>query len=389
LGRLVPALIIPEGALERDSAERSKSMKSFLFLRGLPIGVLLVSMGIVRVVHAQNIEKFDVPGASETAPEAVNESGRIIGKFVNSDRSTHAFVRSPFGRLTTFDAPSTGDDPTWATTIPLAINAAGEIAGAVSGVHDGVLGGRGFVRDVHGRITEFDVAPGIVETRAQTINDQGWVGGTFVDASYQQHGFVRSPWGAIRTFEMPAIVPFVRQVRPNGTVIGVSEQPLGFFHGFVREPNGTVSIFEGPDLNPAAGGLVCPRCGGTLVTAATASGESVGYYVADYNIIRGFVRRLDGTVSNLDVPGATSTWPEALNLEGSIAGEYTSPAPVGSRNFLLLRNGTLESFDVPGGDLVQVSALDSENRVIGTFTDAAGRHGFIRRPRAACGHFHF
>ena len=52
-------------------------------------------------------------------------------------------------------------------------------------------------------------------------------------------------------------------------------------------------------------------------------------------IFEGWARNPDGTFSNLDVPGAIRTQPEASNFEGSVAGEYTNPGPFAQHGFLL------------------------------------------------------
>lgn len=364
-------------------------MKPFSGFGCLRIALLFAAVGIPRAVHAQSIETFDAPGSSATSPAAVNEFGRITGSFQDAGRRSHGFVRSPFGTFTTFDAPSPGNDATGANTIPLAINSAGQIAGGVYAARDGVLVERGFVRNEYGTITEFDAAPGALQTTAQAINAHGWIGGTYLDASYNTHGFVRSPRGAISTFDTPPSVTFVREIRPNGSVIGAFQMPLGFFQGFVREADGTVSSFEGPDLSHETGGVGCGKCGGTYTTAATPTGHSVGFYGATGHIVRGFLRKANGTLSNLDVPGAIRTTPEAINVEGAVAGEYTNPDPYDSHGFLLPRDGKLESFDVPDSYWLSVTAIDVENKVIGFYADASGTHGFIRKPRAGCGRFHF
>jgi hypothetical protein len=96
-----------------------------------------VSHGYVRAPDGR-ITKFDVPGAGTngsqyqgTYPEAINDAGAVTGEYIDSNDVQHGFVRAPDGRITKFDAPDAGTTPgSYEGTIPLSINAAGEITGA-------------------------------------------------------------------------------------------------------------------------------------------------------------------------------------------------------------------------------------------------------------------
>ena len=366
-------------------------MKVFSRLLSLRVSALLALMGLSRAGYAQHIEVFDAPGATETYPNAVNEFGRITGYHEDASRHLHGFVRSPFGTISVFDAPPFGDSTVGVGvgTVPLAINATGQIVGTVWGVVSGVLGARGFVRDERGMIAEFEAAPGAVRTDVQAINVFGWAAGIYREASSLAHGFVRSPYGTLSTFDAPGFLTFIREIRPNGDVIGVYQQSSGLFHGFVRELSGSFSTFDAPDVDPGVGGVFCGHCAGTFTTAATPTGRIVGYYGATGGLIRAFLRTPDGAFSNLDVPGAIGTRPEAINIEGAVAGEYVNSGPFAQHGFLLPRHGSLESFDLPDASRLVVTGIDLQNKVIGYFADASGTHGFIRRPRAGCNHFHF
>ncbi len=364
-------------------------MKSFSHLLIFRVGALLALMGLARASHAQSIEPFDVPGASATSPQAVNAFGKITGTYADSSGQLHGFVRSPFGTITSFDAPSVGVQELGGGTSPSAINAVGQIAGSVYGAIAGIWGSRGFVRDERGTLTEFDAVPGALQTEPQAINELGWVAGTYEDAKFASHGFVRSPRGALSSFDTPGFIGWVREIRVNGDVIGVHQLDHGDFHGFVREPNGTFSTFDAPDVDLSVIGVYCGRCGGTFPTAAAPTGQVVGYYAATGGVLRSFLRKPDGAFSSLDVPQAAWTMPNAVNLEGAVAGTYMNAATSLVHGFLLPSNGVLESFDLPNATYLTVAGLDPDNEVIGTYSDASGTHGFIRKPRAGCNHFHF
>jgi predicted membrane protein len=121
----------------------------------------------------------------------------------------HGFVRAANGTITTFSAPGAGTTPHGgnygtAGTGSFSINTAGIIAGTYT---DANFVAHGFVRAANGTITAFD-APGAGNnallakligmatsfpsqgTGAFTINAVGKITGTYLDASTVLHGFV-------------------------------------------------------------------------------------------------------------------------------------------------------------------------------------------------------
>jgi hypothetical protein len=142
---------------------------------------------------------FDMPACAScgivvsTMPLAINPAGEIIGSFYRADYGTvHAFVRQSDGVITPFNAPCAG-----ASTFPNSINAAGVITGIYYG-----CGARGFVRDRDRKITTFD-PPGSTYTMPTSINDAGAITGWYVDTSSVTHGFLRSPGATGRGGQQP------------------------------------------------------------------------------------------------------------------------------------------------------------------------------------------
>jgi hypothetical protein len=70
-----------------------------------------------------------------------------------------------------------------------------------------------------------------------------------------------------------------------------------------------------------------------------------GTYLDGGGSAHGFVRTPDGTVTKFDAAkGATDTVPQAINIDGTIAGYYTTDTPHG---FVRTADGTVTTFDVP------------------------------------------
>jgi len=363
-------------------------MKSSMYLRSFQIGVLATFMGLAHAGHAQSIVTFDPPGSTDTHPYAIDSFGRITGFYVDTSNHFHGFVRSPFGAISSFDAPGVAASSS-VPIFPEAINDFGQIAGSiVYPLGNNVFHARGFVRAPNGTLTEFDATTDAVETRPQAINAQGWVAGVYFDASNARRGFVRSPHGTITVFGELGITAGVLQIRPNHEVIGYYLQPGGVvFHGFVRAQSGAFSTFDEPEVSLDTYGIYYKLYSGTLPTAASSTGYIAGYYGAAGNVIRGFMRTPDGVFSTLDIPGVWTT-PSAVNAQGTVAGTYYD-ATLSRHGFVLHRNGVLESFDPPTSNLA-VTGIAADGSVIGQYYDASGTigHGFVRNSRAACTHFH-
>ena len=165
-------------------------------------------------------EFFDVPGAEHTFSQGLNDTGVIVGYYVDAANTAHAFIRdaggySTFqvfdefnaianginnaGQITGFyfredngwsgfvksgDAYSVFDVPGASFTIPTAINDAGLIVGTWQ---DGA-GSHGFLKD---GATYYDISfPGAIDTDPVAINNAGDIVGTYGDG-LTHHGFIK------------------------------------------------------------------------------------------------------------------------------------------------------------------------------------------------------
>src|ERR1700674_1434243 len=76
-----------------------------------------------------------------------------------------------------------------------------------------------------------------------------------------------------------------------------------------------------------------------------------------------------GTYTQIDVPGAHSTWVYAVNSAGAIAGYYTNSSTPGSG--FLLENGTYTTINVQGAYSTYVVGMnDSDQLVVDTTGDS-------------------
>ena len=85
------------------------------------------------------------------------------------------------------------------------------------------------------------------------------------------------------------------------------------------------------------------------------------------------------SITTLDVPGATYTFPQANNLFGQITGSYQD-ASFGVHGFLRQANGTIITFDPPGSLETQATSINDVGQITGYLRDADGAyHGFLRQ----------
>jgi hypothetical protein len=117
----------------------------------------------------------------------------------------------------------------------------------------------GFLRTPDGAITTFDVpgagiGPG-QGTRAGNINPPGAIAGRYIDASDVSHGFLRVPDGTITTFDAPnagtgpgqgTIVFAVDCLNPAGAIAATSLDASNVYHVVLRAPDGTMTTFDAP-----------------------------------------------------------------------------------------------------------------------------------------------
>ena len=218
----------------------------------------------------------------------------------------------------------------------------------------------------------FDV-PNAFFTVGTSINPKGTIPGSYLDASFISHGFVRAPDGTITTFDVPGAVNGTGPsggITPNGTIPGSYADANFLAHGFVRAPDGAFTTFDVP-------GAV----NGILTTGINPEGTITGFYTGADFILHGFVRAPGGTITTFDVPGVVNgTDPEGINPKGTITGAYTG-ADFFSHGFVRAPDGTITTFDFPGAVQTRPIDINPNGTITGFYTDASFRgHAFVRIP---------
>jgi hypothetical protein len=189
-----------------------------------------------------NFTFFDPPGSTSTIADTINIGGAIAGDYYDASNVKHGFVRLDDGTLISFDPPGS-----IATTV-VGINASGAIAGyfQVANLVDG------FVRQSDGTIVTFNT-PGTGLT-VTGFNDAGAITGYYT-ANGQTLGFVRAANGTITSFSV-GFSTFPTSINALGAITGSYIEASGTEgHNFVRSPGGAITTFDPP--SPPPGGYFC------------------------------------------------------------------------------------------------------------------------------------
>src|SRR2546426_996343 len=97
--------------------------------------------------------------------------------------------------------------------------------------------------------TTFDVpgADGLGGTSPLGINPAGAMAGSYSDANYVVHSFLRAPQGTLAAFDVPgAHNTGAVGINPAGAITGLYLDTNGVAHGFLRAPDGTLALFDAP-----------------------------------------------------------------------------------------------------------------------------------------------
>ena len=140
---------------------------------------------------------FDPPSSVLTFPGAINSDGLIVGGAADANFVLHGFVRNVNGAITTFDVPGAGSTAgTFQGTLALGVSSFGLSTGYWV---DSSTVAHGFIRHPNGLIFKFDAPgagaiPGVFQgTIPQGMNFWGEIVGYLIDSNNAGHGFIRIP----------------------------------------------------------------------------------------------------------------------------------------------------------------------------------------------------
>jgi hypothetical protein len=352
-----------------------------------PIVFLSIALGIIFMpVLAGKIQ------AQHVDPKAAAEAKVEAGREALSHPVTDAPGPKTAGTFITFDAPGAGTGGGQGTS-PASLNEAGDITGSYV---DANYVSHSFVRANNGTFTAFDV-PGGTTSVASSINPAGTITGNYTylnDPNLVPHGYLRARNGAFTTFDVPDAVLFFLPftINPAEAITGTYPDVNFVFHGFLRARDGNITIFEVPGADS------------TMAVDISPEGTILGVYVDTDTNTHGYLRTVNGAFATFDAPGQIALFnslfifgaPLYMNPQGVITGAYFQPIsgnPVGGnyRVFVRATDGTFTTFDAvmyPNGNpSLNIpcctwsfpSGITPAGTITGAFNDGFSiNHGFLR-----------
>lgn len=209
-----------------ENPEGHRTVPTGINVRGEVVGFYYVATSEGQRSHGflrrsdGSILSFDPPSSRETYAHGVNDSGAIVGAYLDSLRIIRGFIRDPRGSFASIDAPEA------ASTTPTAINNKGEIAGyfLTTGIGD-----RGFIR--HADQSFLVLGPDGIQPKS--MNDSGALVGLA-----KVGGFVHLPGRSLEGLEHPACpgsCTIPTGINERGEIVG--QYQLGSrVYGFMASP---------------------------------------------------------------------------------------------------------------------------------------------------------
>ncbi len=297
--------------------------------------------GFVRAASTGSITAIDVPGAPTnighrgTLPISMNTGGDITGFYVDANDVRHGFVRAAAtGTITApIDAPGAGTGLTQGT-VPLSIDAGGNITGFYNA--NGTF--HGFIRASNGTITAPINAPGagtgpsgkvsFMGTLPLAFDAAGDIAGTYADANGVNHGFVYTAASAT-----PAFTTFNAQgagttgffpgtgalnMNAGGDTSGIYTDTNGVRHGFFRAAAGTITA-----PIDAPGATTTGLFSGTILTSINTADDITGTFADTNGVFHAFVVALGQATTatpSFSPPAGTYSSPQMVTISDATAG---------------------------------------------------------------------
>lgn len=291
-------------------------MKTSLRLVGCAVGLAALALtGALAQEPAshsiQLVSTFDYPGTgNQTRPQKINDSGDIVGVFVDINGVSRGFTRRANG---TFSAPINDPNSPTPFTEGRGINNSRLVCGDYTdsaGAFEGFfLSGSTF--------TNYDPEPTF--TIVLGVNNAGDFSGSVIPSSGIQEAFV-SIGGVMTDFAVTnATATLAYQINTTNTSCGYYIDSDGVTtHGYYRDPNGTIHA----PIDPAGST-------GTIVFGNNDKNFIVGRYPDAGGTTHGFLFVPTGNhVLLYDFPGATFTSLNGINKNNLITGRYTDASGI-------------------------------------------------------------
>jgi probable HAF family extracellular repeat protein len=286
-------------------------------------------------VHGYSFVTIDVPGSVETDAYGINDSGQVVGYYLDHNRKTHGFLLHD-GIYSTIDVPDAVE------TQVFGINDSGDIVGVFREPdRDGLIG---FL--MTGDAFHVIYVPDSFETIPHAINDAGQIVGEYTSLDFSgTHGFlfnqdsftpIDTPFVPNPFLTVGGHLTIASGINTQGQVVGITRRDeVQPYTSFVEMNGNFIPIAFGSANTPypllLAHGINSDAeiVGEKTVRTADGSFSSLGFFRAGANDLE------------FGVPNSVGTEFRGINNFGQIVGTYDNG---GTHSFL-----ATPSYQLPGG----------------------------------------
>lgn len=275
--------------------------------------------------------------------------------------------------FSTIDVPTTGPTGSIGTEL-FGINNRGTIVGGSEVVTC-------FVYASSGMYSTCKVPFSNIGVGVHGINDKEDIVGAFTDSTGVLHGYSKRG-DTYKRVEAPGsqrALPLGMNNR--GQIVGSFLSPSGsatVSHGFIFT-NGALKTLDLTPKDSPLFGLV-----DTVATGVNDSGHVVGYSQYLHGPASSGFLFVNGTITAIDVPGASETYAEGINNRDDIVGYFKTSATKDLRRGFLYRNGVFTLIDVPGAKATWAEGINDSGQIVGGYDDGQRHtgswHGFLAKP---------
>lgn len=257
------------------------------------------------------LTSFDYPGAVSTSPGGINDSGVVVGSFVNAVNQTQGFIRFADG---TFSDPIA--HPSARSTYLSDINNTGTMCGSYltdSTYHGFFFSGSTF--------TNFDL--NAANTLVSGLNDAGNFCGTTIEQAFVSIN------GTLSMFAIPkAAITEADGINNLNQAVGGAARYPQIEYSFRRGPSGKLTW-----------PIRAPGFANTGMFGVDDKGRMVGFVTSPAAPTQGVFLRPPDRWAYFAFPGASFTEFHDINSHGQICGEYDSPDGKQHGFIVLVRGG--------------------------------------------------
>jgi len=275
------------------------------YCKSIP-GVLGFALTLIAAATAADAPRLtfrfttvNVPGATQTIPGGVNNSGVMVGQYFDNSGAAHGYILNG-KKLTTLD------DPNGTSSDAISVNPNGSIAVAGSyinstGKQEGFLYKRGKFTDVPG-------PTGALVSSAFGINDKGEIVGFYEDSTRIVHGFLLKG-KTYTTLDVPgATSTFAAGINGKGIIVLQWLDSKGAMES---------SLYNGKTYRT----IDVPGAAASYVQNINAAGDAIFGWMDSSGIAHGALLH-GGKYYKFDDPKAVQTYPGGINDRHLIVGAY-------------------------------------------------------------------